>query len=57
LSFNPNSSKDHKIKIKGLKNIKVGDFFRIELKLENSLRSLIVSNIKAVKVIQIKLAA
>jgi hypothetical protein len=57
LSLNPDSSEDHKIKIKGLEDIKVGDFSRIESELENGLGSLMVSNIEAVEAIQVKLAA
>jgi hypothetical protein len=57
LSLNPNGSKDHEIKIKGLENVKVGDFSRIGLELENGLGSLIASDIKAVEELQVKLAA
>jgi len=56
LSFSPNSSKDCEIKIKGLENIQVGDFSREGLELENGLRSLIASDIKAVESLQAKFA-
>jgi hypothetical protein len=57
LSFNADGSEDHEIKVKGLENIKVGDFSCIEPELENGLGSLIVSDIEAVEAIQVKLAA
>jgi hypothetical protein len=56
LSFNPNGSKDCEIKIKGLENIEVGDFLHKGLELENGLKSLIASDIKAVEALQAKLA-
>jgi hypothetical protein len=56
LSLNPNGSKDHEIKIKGLENIKVGDFSHEGLELENGLGSLIASDIEAVEALQAKLA-
>jgi hypothetical protein len=44
LSLNPDSSEDHEIRIKGLEDIKVGDFSHIEPELGNGLGSLIVSD-------------
>jgi hypothetical protein len=55
LSLNPDSSEDNEIKIKGLKNIEVGDFSRKGPELENGLGSLIASDIEAVEVLQAKL--
>jgi hypothetical protein len=56
LSLNPNGLEDHEIKIKGLDNIKVGDFSRKEADLENGLGSLTATDIATVKAIQVKLA-
>jgi hypothetical protein len=57
LSLNPNSSEDHKIKIKGLENIKVRDFSWKEVELESSLGSLTATDIATVEAVQVKLAA
>ncbi len=57
MSLNPDSLEDHEIKIKGLENIKVGDFSRKEAELENGLGSLIATDIAAVEAAQVKLAA
>ena len=57
LSLNPDGSEDHEIKIKGLENIKVGDFSRKEAELESGLGSLTATDIAAVEAAQVKLAA
>jgi hypothetical protein len=49
LSLNPNSSEDHELKIKGLDDIQVGDYSRVELKPENGLGSLTAIDVTAVK--------
>jgi hypothetical protein len=54
LTLNPNGSEDHKLKIKGLDDIKVGDFRRKELDPGNGLGSLIV-DVAAVEAVQLKL--
>jgi hypothetical protein len=56
LSLNPNGSEDHKIKIKGLNGIKVGDFTRQALDLETSFSSLTAIDIALVEAVQAKLA-
>jgi hypothetical protein len=49
LSHNPDGSEDHEIKIKGLENIKVGDFSRKEAELESGLGSLAITDIATVE--------
>jgi hypothetical protein len=55
LTLNPNVSKDHKLKIKGLNDIKVRDFRRKELDPKNGLRSLTAADVAAVEAMQLKL--
>ena len=55
--MNPNSSKDYKLKIKGLDNIAVRDYSHVEPEEENGLGSLTATNIAAVEFVQVKLAA
>jgi hypothetical protein len=55
LSLNPDGSEDIEIKIKGLNNIKVGDFTRIEPDLEDGLGSLTARDIAIVEAAQVKL--
>ena len=55
MTLNPNGSEDHKLKIKGLDDIKVGDFRRKELDPENSLGSLTAVDVAAVEAVQLKL--
>jgi hypothetical protein len=55
LSLNPNSSEDYKIKIKGLDNIKVGDFTYQALDPESSFGSLTAVDIVLVEAVQAKL--
>jgi hypothetical protein len=55
LTLNPNGSEDHKLKIKGLDDIKVGDFRRKELDPGNGLGSLIAVDVAAVEAVQLKL--
>jgi hypothetical protein len=57
LSLNPDGLEDHEIKIKGLENIKVGDFSQKEAELESGLGSLTATDIAAVEAAQVKLAA
>jgi hypothetical protein len=49
LSLNPDGSEDHELKIKGLDDIQVGDYSRVELEPENGLGSLTAVDITAVK--------
>jgi len=49
LSLNPNSSKDTKLKVKGLPNLQVRDYSRKEPENANGLRSLTTINIKAIE--------
>jgi hypothetical protein len=56
LSLNPDSSKDHKIKVKRLPDIQVGDFAREEPEPKNCLGSLIMVDMIAVKATQVKYA-
>jgi hypothetical protein len=55
LTLNPNGSEDHKLKIKGLDDIKVGDFRRKELDPEDGLGSLTAIDVAAVEAAQLKL--
>ena len=55
LTLNPDGSEDHKLKIKGLDDIKVGDFRRKELDPENGLGSLTALDVAAVEAAQLKL--
>jgi hypothetical protein len=55
LTLNPDGSEDHKLKIKGLDDIKVGDFRRKELDPENGLGSLTAIDVAAVEAAQLKL--
>jgi hypothetical protein len=55
LTLNPNSSEDHKLKIKGLDDIKVGDFRHKEPDPENGLGSLTAIDVAAVEAVQLKL--
>ena len=55
MTLNPNGSEDHKLKIKGLDDIKVGDFRRKELDPGNGLGSLTAVDVAAVEAVQLKL--
>jgi hypothetical protein len=55
LSLNPNSSEDHKIKIKGLDNIKVGNFIHQALDPESGFGSPTAVDIALVEAAQAKL--
>jgi hypothetical protein len=55
LTLNPDGSEDHKLKIKGLDNIKVEDFRHKEPDPENSLGSLTAVDVAAVEAVQLKL--
>jgi hypothetical protein len=55
LTLNPNGSKDCKLKIKGLDDIKVGDFRRKELDPKSGLGSLTALDVAAVEAAQLKL--
>jgi hypothetical protein len=56
LSFNPNRSENHKIKIKSLLDIIIKDLSREELEPENSLGSLIAANMATIEITQAKYA-
>jgi hypothetical protein len=56
LSLNPDGSEDYKIKIKGLDNIKVGDFTRKAPDPETGFGSLTTVDIALVEAAQAKLA-
>jgi len=47
--LNPNGFKDYELKIKGLDNIAVGDYSRVEPEEENGLGSLTATDIAAVE--------
>jgi hypothetical protein len=55
LTLNLNGSEDHKLKIKGLDDIKVGDFRRKEPDPKNGLGSLTAVDVAAVEAAQLKL--
>jgi hypothetical protein len=55
--LNPNSSKDYKLKIKGIDNIAVRDYSCVEPEKKNSLGSLTATDIAAVESVQVKVAA
>ncbi len=57
LSLNPDGSEDRELKIKGLDNIAVGDYSRVEPEEKNGLGSLTATDIAAVEAAQVKLAA
>ena len=51
LSLNPNGSKDHKLRIKGLNGIKVGDYTYKILDIDNNFGGLTTSDITNIKAI------
>lgn len=57
LSLNPDSSKDHEIKIKGLDNIIIRDYSRAKTDSDNGLRSLLPTDIQSINNVKAKLAA
>ena len=57
LSLNPDGSKDHEIKIKGLDNIIIRDYSRAKTDSDNGLRSLLPTDIQSINNVKAKLAA
>jgi hypothetical protein len=57
LSLNPDGSEDHELKIKGLADIKVGDYTRREPEIEDGLGSLLPVDVEAIAAAKVKLAA
>jgi hypothetical protein len=56
LSLNPDSSEDHELKIKGLADIKVGDYTRKEPERKDGLGSLLPVDIEAIAAAKVTLA-
>jgi hypothetical protein len=57
LGLNPDGSEDHELKIKGLPDIKVGDYTRREPEREDGFRSLLPVNVVAIAAAKVTLAA
>lgn len=56
LSLNPDGGEDGELKVKGLPDVAVGDFARVEPEPENGLGSLLAEDVKTVEVAQAKCA-
>jgi hypothetical protein len=57
LSLNPDGSEDHELKIKGLADIKVGDYTQREPEIEDGLGSLLPVDVEEIAAAKVKLAA